>query len=172
MSGPVPEFALSHELARFGALRRQLSAACEEIEDEELIAAIAPMTRLPKMLAEIVRSALLDEALIAGLKLRLAEMKERQGRLEARAHRKRELVGAAMERAELNRLQEPDFTASLRVKPPAVLVSSEDDIPESYWVPQPPRLDRQAISQDLKAGVLVPGAELDGPASALTVRVK
>lgn len=142
MSSPVPECALSHELVRSGALRRQLSAACEEIEDEELSDAIAPLTRLPQMLAQIVRSALVDEALIAGLKVRLAETKERQGRLELRAQRKRELVVATMERAELKRLQEPDFTASLRAKPLAVLVSSEDEIPESYWVPQPPRLDR------------------------------
>ena len=105
-------------------------------------------------------------------KLRVAEMKERQGRLEVRVQRKRELVGATMERAELKRLQEPDFTAALRAKAPAVLVRSENEIPERFWVPQPPRLDRQAISQDLKAGFSVPGAQLDGPTSALSVRVK
>ena len=43
------------------------------------------------MLSEVVRSALDDEALAAGISLRLAKMKARLDRFEDRAKRKREL---------------------------------------------------------------------------------
>ena len=35
--------------------------------------------------------------------------------------------------------------------PPLVIVA-EPDIPEPYWVPQPPKLDRQSLLADLKRG--------------------
>ena len=40
---------------------------------------------------------------------------------------------------------------------------SEELIPEPYWVPQPPKLDRQALLADLKRGDEIPGAQLGNP---------
>ncbi len=64
-------------------------------------------------------------------------MKARLERLEARARRKRQLVLEAMTQAELKRLEEADFTASLRQGAPALEVVAEDKIPVAYWKPQP-----------------------------------
>jgi hypothetical protein len=33
---------------------------------------------------------------------------------------------------------------------PPLLIVAPPDIPEAYWVPQPPKLDRQALLADLK----------------------
>ena len=57
-----------------------------------------------------------------------------------------------MERANLKKLAEPDFTVSLRAVPPSVVVVDEGQIPRDYWKPQPPRLDRQGLSAALKSG--------------------
>jgi hypothetical protein len=49
---------------------------------------------------------------------------------------------------------------------------SEQAIPENYWLPQPPKLDRQAILGELKRGMEVSGAEMSNPKPVLTVRTK
>ena len=77
------------------------------------------LTDLREMLAEVIRSALEDEALAAGLSTRLSDMKARLERLETRAKRKRELALQAMSEAEIAKLMEADFTASLRQGAPA-----------------------------------------------------
>ena len=45
----------------------------------------------------------------------------------------------------LKRLEQPDFTASARAGVPSLIIMSEGLVPETYWVPQPPKLDRQAM---------------------------
>ena len=63
----------------------------------------------------------------------------------------------------LTKLEQPDFTASARAGSPALVVCAEDAIPEPYWVPQPPKLDRQALLAELKRGIEIPGAQLGNP---------
>ena len=124
------------------------------------------------MIAAVIRSALVDEALGSGLHARLDDMKERQSRLEVRASKKRELALRAMSEAGLAKLEQPDFTASTRASVPALVVVSEQTIPEPYWLPQPPKLDRQGLLGELKRGGTVPGVELSNPKPVLMVRTK
>ena len=69
-------------------------------------------------------------------------------------------------------LIKPDFTASTRSGSPALLVISEQTIPPDYWLPQPPKLDRQSLLGELKRGSAVAGAELSNPKPVLMVRTK
>ena len=55
---------------------------------------------------------------------------------------------------------------------PALIVVAEDHIPEAYWLPQPPKLDRQAILRELKRGSEIPGAQISNPQPLLMVRTK
>ena len=114
----------------------------------------------------------MDEALHAGLRLRVDDMKERLSRLELRANKKRQLVLEAMTEAGLAKLEQPDFTASARAGSPALVVIAENKIPDPYWLPQPPKLDRQAILVELKRGIDVPGAQMSNPKPLLSVRTK
>jgi hypothetical protein len=77
-----------------------------------------------------------------------------------------------MERANIKKLAEPDFTASLRAVPPSVVIVDEQEIPQEYWKPQPPRLDRQGLSAALKGGSAVPGAALSNSQVTISVRTK
>jgi hypothetical protein len=124
------------------------------------------------MLAEVIRSALEDEALAAGLSTRLSDMKTRLERLETRARRKRELALKAMNEAEIPKLTVDDFTASLRQGAPTLEVVEETKIPAAYWKPQPPKLDRQGLLAALKAGTAIEGAALAPPYLQLSVRTK
>ena len=56
----------------------------------------------------------------------------------------------------LKKLEQPDFTASARAGVPSLIIMSEGLVPETYWVPQPPKLDRQALLTDLKRCAEVP----------------
>ena len=87
------------------------------------------ITDLQEMIAAVIRSALVDEALHSGLRSRLDQMRERLSRLEVRASKKRELALHAMSEVGLTKLEQPDFTASTRVGSPALIVVSEQTIP-------------------------------------------
>jgi|GEM_PF-2529015 hypothetical protein len=90
-------------------------------------------------------------------------MKERLSRLQQRASKKRQLGLAAMTEVGLSKLEQPDFTASVRAGSPALVVIAEDRIPAAYWLPQPSKLDRQAILGELRRGIEIPGAQMSNP---------
>jgi hypothetical protein len=160
------------ELSKYQLVRGQLLTEFPSLDDETIRDTLEGITDLHEMIAAVIRSALVDEALGSGLRGRLEEMKERLSRLELRAGKKRELALHAMSEAGLTKLEEADFTASMRAGSPALVVVSEQTIPESYWLPQPPKLDRQGLLGELKRGALISGAELSNPKPVLMVRNK
>jgi hypothetical protein len=142
------------------------------IDDETLLDTLEGITDLHEMIAAIIRSALVDHALQTGLRTRLEEMRQRLVRLEDRGAKKRELALDAMCEVGLKKLEQADFTASARAGMPALVIVAEDIVPEPYWIPQPPKLDRQSLLADLKRGNVIPGAELGNPKPCLAVRTK
>jgi Siphovirus Gp157 len=99
-------------------------------------------------------------------------MQERAARLEFRADQKRALVLAVMERADMRKLVQPDFSAFWRSAAPALIVVNEALIPEPFWRPQPSKLDRRGVLEALKAGHNVPGATLGTGTSTLSLRTR
>ena len=130
------------------------------------------MTDLNEAIAELVRSALVDAAYVSGLKARIEEMRERLARLEARVEKKRELALATMEEAGIARIVAPDFTITLRASAPSLRVTDEQAIPEWFWIPQPARLDKRSLTETLKAGEVIAGAELANPQNTISVRTR
>ena len=163
---------LRGELSNYTVLRERLLAEIPDLDAETLADTLEGITDLKEMLAEVIRSALEDEALAAGLSTRLSDMKARLERLETRAKRKRQLALKTMGEADMAKLEQPDFTASLRHAAPALDVVAEDKIPAAYWKPQPFKLDRQGLLQALKAGTAIDGVGWAPPQQLLSVRTK
>jgi hypothetical protein len=163
---------LQTEVQRYQLVRDRTIQEFPGTDEETIRDTLEGITDLHEMIAAVIRSALVDEALHSGLRGRLDEMKERLSRLELRASKKRELALHAMSESGLAKLEQPDFTASMRAGSPALIVVSEQTIPETYWLPQPPKLDRQGLLGDLKRGGAIPGAELSNPKPVLMVRTK
>jgi hypothetical protein len=163
---------LSHELHHHTYLRERLLAEFIDLDEDTLRDTLEGLTTLPELLAEVVRSYLDDLVLIAALDIRIAEMQQRSLRFEHRAEKKRACITSVMEQADIKKLAQPDFTASLRSVPPAVVVTDETQVPIDYWKPQPPKLDRQGLAGALKAGVIVAGAILGNPQVTVSVRRK
>jgi hypothetical protein len=99
-------------------------------------------------------------------------MQERITRFEQRAEKKRALITSVMERADLKKLAEPDFTASFRTTAPSLVITAEAEIPRDFWKPQPPKLDRQGLTAALRGGRNVPGAVLSNGQAAISVRTR
>jgi hypothetical protein len=166
-SGLVQSELIVHQLSK-----ERLREEFPEIDDQTLADTLEGITDLREILAELIRSALEDEALSSGLSTRLAEMKARAQRLGDRAEKKRALALRAMTDAEIQSLLVPDFTASLRRAAPALEVVAEETIPDAYWKPQPAKLDRQTLLAALKSGIQIDGATLAPPQLQLSVRTK
>ena len=163
---------IQNQLILHNHFRERLREEFPDADDETLADTLEGLTDLTDQLAEVIRSALEDEAFCAALKTRMGEMRERAGRLGLRAEKKRQLVGETMAQADLKRLTLPDLTISLRPGPVPLVVTSEEEVPSAFWKAQPPKLDRQGLSQALKAGQSIPGAVLGNPQPCLSVRTK
>ena len=83
---------LTAQLSCHKVLRGRLLGEIPDLDAETLADTLEGLTDLKEMLAELVRSALEDEALAAGLSTRLSDMKARLERFETRAKRKSQLA--------------------------------------------------------------------------------
>jgi Gp157 protein len=160
------------ELHHHGYWQERLRAEFPEADEETVRDTLEGLTNLSEMLACVVRSYLDDLSMIAALGMRHEDMQARLSRLEARAEKKRALITVVMEQANIRKLAESDFTASLRPTSAPLIITSEQEIPARYWKPQPPKLDRLGLLTSLRAGETVPGAALGNGQVTLSVRSK
>ena len=160
------------ELLRHQLIRDRLLAAYPDLDQETLLDTLEGASDLKEMLGAITRAYLDDRAFAAALKQRLDDMRIRLNRLETATSNKRELIAEVMGKAELRKVIEPDFTLSLRDVPRGLQVSDEAEIPAAYWLPQPAKLDRQAVLRDLRDDVPVPGATLNNGGQTISVRTQ
>jgi hypothetical protein len=92
------------ELGKYQLLKDRLAAICS-IDDETTLAdTLEGITDLHEMIAAVIRSALVDEALQAGLRTRIEEMRQRLTRLAERGLKKRQLALETMNEAGLKKL--------------------------------------------------------------------
>src|SRR5262245_5127035 len=163
---------INPEINCFAELRRRLVEADPEIDEATLFDTLEGATNLHEAIAAVIRSALDDEALAKALRERIDDMRQRLNRIELSAEAKREAALNAMERADMIRLTAPDFTASIRINPPSLLITSEAEIPQDFWAPQPPKLNKKGLLDAINSGWAVPGATLSNSKISLTIRTK
>src|SRR5262249_49544068 len=102
-----PTERIGLELNKFTELRRRLIEADPEIDETTLLDTLEGATNLSEAIAQVIRSALDDEALAQGLKFRLEEMRERLSRIESTLEKKRQVALAVMEETGIEKILEP-----------------------------------------------------------------
>lgn len=149
-----------------------LKSALLEYEGEpDLIAdMIEGETGLHEAIGKVLDGVIDDEGLLAGIAAITSAYADRAKRIADRVIRRRNAIERAMSVGELTKLELPQATLSLRRVPPKLHIVSEATIPDSFWVPQPPKLDRGEIAAAIKAGHEVPGAALDNGSTTLAIR--
>jgi Siphovirus Gp157 len=163
---------LNHELHQYEELRRRILDADPDIDTLTLMDTLEGITDLHDIISATARSILADQDMVAALKTRLKDMRERLERFEQRMSVKRDLVLEAMEKACIDKITQPDFTMSLRKGSCHLIVTDEALIPEWFWVPQPSKLDRQEVLATLKTGEHIPGATLSNTSIQVQIRTK
>ena len=163
---------LDHELTNHQYLRQQPEEKFPDIDEETLLDTLEGITDLHEMIAEVVRSRQDDLTFIAAVKARISDMQERLARFDQRATTKKEIITSVLERAGIKKITEADFTLSLRSTNPPLVVIEEKQIPEEFWKPQTPKLDRQGLIIALKDGLDVPGVTLGNGGITISVRTK
>jgi hypothetical protein len=156
----------------YRSIRERLKAEDPTIDERTLADTVEGLTDLHEIIIAIVRSALADEALASGLHGRIAEMEERLGRLQDRACKRRQIVRDTMVELDLKKIKAPDFSVTIRPGMPSLLVLDENAVPSIYWQPSEPRLKRQELLTELKAGSVIEGVALSNPEPILSVRVR
>ena len=156
----------------YRSLRDRIRAEDPTIDEQTLADTVEGLTDLHEIVTAIIRSALADEALAAGLKGRIADMQGRLERLQDRASKRRQIAKDVMVELDLKKITAPDFSVSIRPGMPALQVLDEAAVPSIYWQPSAPRLKRQELLSELKDGADITGVALSNPEPVLSVRTR
>lgn len=104
------------------------------------------------------------EALADQIKQAEEQMAARRKAIENRATRIRNYLLNNMQACGISKIECPEFKLSIHKNPGAVVIDAEGQIPCDLFVyPEapPPRPDKKAIADRIKAGKEVPGAHLE-----------
>jgi Siphovirus Gp157 len=156
----------------YRSIRDRIRAEDPNIDEQTLADTVEGLTDLHEIVTAILRAALADEALAAGLKVRITEMQERLDRLQDRASKRRQITKDVMVELDLKKITAPDFSVSIRPGLPSLMVIDEAAVPSIYWQPTAPRLKRQELLTELKDGAEIEGVALSNPEPVLSVRVR
>ena len=69
-------------------------------------------------------------------------------------------ITTLMQIQQVKKVEGEKLTMALQKNPPRVDDYAPNRIPEEYWIPQPPKLDKKDILKVLKSGAGVPGCSL------------
>ena len=100
------------------------------------------------------------EAGIEGLKGEVKRLTERIRFMENSTKRMKKNVEESMIQTGKKKIKGQLFTFAIQKNPPSVEVLDERWIPDGFWVPQEPKLNKKEIMEELKLGHEVPGVEL------------
>ncbi len=161
--------------AAFVAMHKQkrellLQEFPELLEDQQALDdTLEGISYLPDIIANIIRDAREDETTVTVLAMMIREMSDRKARFAVRAERRRSMAQHLMEAIDLRKLEQPDFTASIRAVPPKVEIE-DDMIPDVLckFVRVP---DKTAIKAALAEGP-VAGARMSNGGETLSIRTK
>lgn len=166
----TPEIrALERETDAARVLRDHLAEISGD--DAELIRdMIEGETSIRELIDAAVEQIGRDRAAVMGIDAFMEQQANRKHRLERRQEAFRVAVRVAMEVAELSKHDLPIATVSRKPLGPKLVTTDEAAIPSAFWKPQPPKLDRKAVTDALKDKQQVPGAELSNGGETLQIR--
>ena len=108
-------------------------------------------------IAKLIKTLEVD---ITGYKQEETRLSTKRKSLENRVKSLKEYLDNAMKVTGKTKFKGQLFSFSIQKNPPSVNVVDEKLIPEEYFIPQEPTLDKKRLLTDIKSGVEIPGAEI------------
>lgn len=115
------------------------------------------ITDKAESIAKLIKSIEADEQAIKAEEERLYN---RRKALENRRNSIKEYLESQLIVAGIDKVKGTMFTIAIQNNPPSVNIRDDATVPDKYYVPQPPKLDKRALIEDLKAGAQYEGIEL------------
>jgi hypothetical protein len=164
---------LQEAIARAQSFRAALIADDPSISDDDelLTGMLDAETDAIDFARQVIRYGLEAGALADAAGARAKALNERKARFERREEAARGTAAAILEALGWRKLEDAEFTASLAVGRPGVVIIDAAALPETcIRIKREP--DKATIKSLLEAGQKVPGAELSNAAAVLTIRTK
>lgn len=108
-------------------------------------------------IAKLIKTLEVD---ITGYKAEELRLALKRKSLENRVKSLKEYLDNAMKITGKTKFKGQLFSFSIQKNPPSVNVVDEKLIPEEYFIPQEPALDKKRLLTDMKNGIEVQGAEI------------
>ena len=102
----------------------------------------------------------------------IADLQTRKTRFKKQCDNIRTALAVAMDTAQVDTVEAAAATVTRKAVPPSAVITNEADIPTDYWKKQDPKLDKTALARALKAGEMVPGAQLSNGGHTVQIRSK
>lgn len=123
------------------------------------------------LIRRIIRAHLEADAYADAAKARIAAISERAKRYAKRAEVLRGAAFSAMDALGLPKIEDAEFTASIRRGSSRPIVTDEAMLPDEFW-----RVKRDVALSDIgvaiKAGREIPGVEMSNTMPSLTIKVR
>ena len=100
------------------------------------------------------------DSMAAALDETIKKLQARKKAFQNRKERLKEYTLNAMKQHGIEKIECPECTISIQKNPPSAEVYEPKMIPVEYWKHPEPVLDKKALLDDLKEGVVVQGARL------------
>lgn len=100
------------------------------------------------------------EANVEGLKTEEKRLAERRKFMESSIKRMKSNVEQSMIATNKLKIKGDLFTFSIQKNPPRLEVLDDSQIPEGFFIPQPPILNNKELLEELKLGHEIPGATI------------
>jgi hypothetical protein len=116
------------------------------------------ITDKAESIAKLMKSIEADETAIKAEEDRLYARRKafENRRTSIKDYLEQQLTGA-----NIDKIKGAMFTISIQNNPPSVNIQDDATVPDKYYIPQPPKLDKKALLDDLKAGAEYEGITLE-----------
>lgn len=164
---------IDHKLHRAIQAADILKVQLQEIagDDVEVIRdTIEGEIDLKELIAAAAEQNVIDASSVTAVEELISKLRDRKDRIEKRIAMRRVAILTAMQSGEILKLETPAGTISRKDVPRSALILEESEIPSDYWKPQEPKLDKKAVLDALKAGTVVPGAQLSNGGETIQIR--
>lgn len=139
-------------------------------DDDAREDAIEGETNFKEAIAAAVSRVAEVEAFSEAIKAQSDKLRGRRDRLENQAELLRAAITSAMQTAEIDKIELPSHTLTIKATPPKAVITDEAALPSKFFVTQEPKLSLKAVGDALKAGETIPGATLSNGGSTLQIR--